>query len=216
MEFIALIIRNQISCPKSMKRFAVDFVILPPARVMDVAVSLNKRLCNTKIVLDKENCLPHISLLMGCLRLEELERAQSILKSVASRHKKMKLNVSGIRTVGTSAGDVIALDIEPNDELQTLHETVVDAFASLLSTDATAADVLGGSPADSTLEWINSYIQQSSFDNFWPHITLGYLKAGANSETIEPFSFTASRLAICHLGNYCTCRKILREGSLIE
>ncbi len=24
-----------------------------------------------------------------------------------------------------------------------------------------------------------------------------------------PIQFTASKLALCHLGNYCTCRKIL-------
>ena len=214
MEFIALKSEIKYLALKSMKRFAVDFVILPPAPVMDVAVALNKHLCNANIVLNKETCLPHISLLMGCLRLEELQRAQSILKTIAERHKKMNLNVSGIRTVATSVGDVVTLDIEPNDALQTLHETVVHAFSSLLSTDATAADVLGDLPAnESTLEWINGHIKQSSFDNFWPHITLGYL-AGANSETIEPFSFTVSRLAICHLGNYCTCREILTEASL--
>ncbi|HMG91461.1 MAG TPA: 2'-5' RNA ligase family protein [Chryseolinea sp.] len=198
-----------------MERFAVDFVILPPAPVTDVAISLNKRLCNADIVLDEENCFPHLSLLMGCLRLEDLARAQSILKTIGSQHKKMKLNIPGIRTVGATVGDVIALDIEPNNELQALHECVVNAFASLLSTDATGADVLGNSSAnDSALVWINSFIQQSSFDNFWPHITAGYLKAGVSSEAIEPFSFTASRLAICHLGNYCTCRKILSEASL--
>jgi hypothetical protein len=199
----------------SLKRFAADFVMLPPEPVMDVAISLNRRLCNTNIVLDNENSLPHISLLMGCLSFEEFGRAQTIFRSIASRHKKMKLNVMSIRTVGTSAGDVIALDIERNYELQALHETFIDGFDSLLSTDASEADVMGDTPAiPSTLEWINSYIQQSSFDNFWPHITLGYLKAGANPETIEPFSFTASRLAIAHLGNYCTCKRILNEASL--
>ena len=88
-----------------MKRLAVNFVMLPPAPVMDAAGALNARLCNSNIVLDKENYLPHISLLMGCLRLEELERAQLILTSVASLHKKMKLNVPGIRTVATSVGE---------------------------------------------------------------------------------------------------------------
>jgi 2'-5' RNA ligase len=198
-----------------MKRFAVDVVILPSDRVMDAAISLNKRLCSTNIVLDKKNCLPHVSLLMGCIRSQDLERAKSILKTIGSQLKNLELTVPVIRTVSTASREVIALDIKPNAELQALHESVVNAFSPLLAGEAVDADLLGGANVNqSTLKWINSFITQSSFDNFWPHITLGYAKTGANSEPMKPFSFTASRLAICHLGNYCTCREILIEVSL--
>ena len=182
---------------------------------MDVAISSNKRLCNSNIVLNKNDCLPHISLLMGCLSFDKLERAQSMLKVIGSQHNAMKLYIPGIRTVNTPAGDVITLDIAPNEDLQQLHESVVNAFSPLISTDATDDDVLEAQRASgSTLDWINNFITQSSFKNFWPHITIGYLKESGISEQIEPLSFTTSRLAICHLGNYCTCKVILKETSL--
>ena len=58
----------------------------------------------------------------------------------------------------------------------------------------------------STLLWIKNYRDKSSFDNFLPHITIGY---GEATDSGLPASFIASELAICHLGNHCTCRKVL-------
>ena len=197
-----------------MKRFAVDIVVLPPAPVVEMAISLNKRLCNSNIVFDEKNCFPHVSLLMGCIREEDLVRGKALLKTIVSQYKFMQLNIPGIRTVSTGVGDVIALDIEPSEELQSLHESLVNAFSPLLSNDTTVGDVFGSDVNDSTLGWINSFVKESSFKNFWPHITIGYLKAGTTAVTIEPLSFTASRIAICHLGNYCTCREVLNEASL--
>lgn len=45
-------------------------------------------------------------------------------------------------------------------------------------------------------------------EDFLPHITLG--KGTLDAKAGET-SFTASRLALCHLGNHCTCRKVLGE-----
>jgi hypothetical protein len=57
-----------------------------------------------------------------------------------------------------------------------------------------------------TLFWINGYFKNSSFENFKPHITTGF---GKIDSVVLPIYFNASKLAICHLGNFCTCRKIL-------
>ena len=198
-----------------MKRLAVDFVLLPPTPLMDEVISLNNRLCNSNIILDRDKCFPHISLLMGCLTHDALVNAKSVLRTIASQTKVMLLKIPGTRTVGTEFGNVLALDIEPDKVLQSLHESIVHTLGDSLSTDAVKADVFGSSANDSTLGWINSFAKESSFDNFWPHITVGYLKEGSGSENIEPRSFRASRLAICHLGNYCTCRGILEEAQLV-
>lgn len=199
-------------------RFAVDFVILPPEHVADTAISLNKQVCNKSyIALDKDQCLPHVSLLMGCLRLDQIRQAELILKAIASHHNVMSLRVPDIRTVNTSAGDIMTLNIEPHNGLQTLHESLVDAFTSLLAKNANDDDVFGDSPvAPSTLDWINNYISDSCVENFWPHITVGYVKENTVVGDIKPFTFAASRIAICHLGNYCTCKKVLTEIRLAE
>lgn len=199
-------------------RFAVDFAILPPEHVIDTAISLNKQVCNNSyIALDEDQCIPHVSLLMGCLRLDQIRQAELILKAIGSHHNVMTLSVPHIRTVSTPAGDIMTLNIEPHKELQTLHESLVDAFTSLLATDARQSDVFGDAPVDnSTLDWINNYIPDSCVGNFWPHITVGYLKKDTALDEIEPFTFAASRIAICHLGNYCTCKRVLTEIRLAE
>jgi hypothetical protein len=61
-------------------------------------------------------------------------------------------------------------------------------------------------PGESTLLWIKNYPQKSAFENFFPHITIGYGQLDDSPFTAE---FTASKLALCHLGNHCTCRKVL-------
>ncbi|MBL7184709.1 MAG: hypothetical protein ISS70_00155 [Phycisphaerae bacterium] len=51
-----------------MSRIAVDVVLLPSDEVAARAIEANRELlkqCPGKIVLDKDNCLPHISLAMG-------------------------------------------------------------------------------------------------------------------------------------------------------
>lgn len=199
-----------------MKRFAVDVVILPPDPVMDLALEWNQLLCNThptNIVLDKLHYLPHITMAMGCLPADQLEHANALLQSIASRHHVLELQVPHLKTVDTSSGDtIVTFDIDLSTELAALHESIVTAFSPLLSRDVTEADIYDPPPIEpSALDWINHYIPHYCFQHFWPHITLGFGEAPAN---FKAYSFKASRLAICHLGNHCTCRSILGEAFL--
>lgn len=199
-----------------MKRFAVDVVILPPDSIMDRAIEWNRMMRKTQrenIVLDKTLCLPHISLAMGCLREEQLKDANALLQSIALQHRELELHVPNIKTVKTASGDnVISFDIDLSPELARLHESIVNAFTPFLTQNATEADLYDLRPINpSSLDWINRFIPQYCFDHFWPHITLGF---GEPAIDFMPYSFQASRLAICHLGNHCTCRKILAEGLL--
>ena len=196
-----------------MKRFAINVVLLPPDPVMDLALEWNQVLCKSRsknIVLNKKDYLPHISMAMGCLSANQLEHANTILQSMATQHHALELRVPHIRTVETASGDsVITFDIDLSPELTGLHESIVTAFRPLLTQDVTEADINDLPPIDtSSLEWINHYIPHHCFQHFWPHITLGF---GAPPRNFKPCSFQASRLAICHLGNHCTCRKILGE-----
>ncbi len=61
--------------------------------------------------------------------------------------------------------------------------------------------------AASTLAWIRHYREKAAFAAFFPHITIGY---GQVQEPMTfPMPFVASQLAVCHLGNHCTCRNVL-------
>jgi len=181
---------------------------------MDLAVSWNKELAmqaHQTITLNKQDTLPHVSLLMGCLPSEWLPDAERILRELADQQRCFPLFVLGLRTLAGSH-PVVSLDIELSEPLKALQRRLIHALEPLLTRDAQDNDLYEAqavSPA--VLTWINSFVPDQCEDRFWPHITLGH---GHPRGIQPPFTFTASRIAICHLGDHCTCRHILAEASL--
>ncbi|MFZ0034945.1 MAG: 2'-5' RNA ligase family protein [Sedimentisphaerales bacterium] len=196
-----------------MSKKAVDVVLLPEEAMMEEAIEANAELVKKfgkKIVLNKENCLPHISLAMGCVDEEDIASVERILRSIAKEYSLGDLRVLGVRSSTNAAGEkVSAFEVEETKELQLLHETIMKRLAPYLSRDVTA-DMICGYGNDevegATLLWIKNYREKSSFEEFFPHITIGY---GELSNPSIAMKFTASRLVLCQLGNHCTCRKIL-------
>jgi 2'-5' RNA ligase len=199
-----------------MAEIAVDVVLLPSEEMADKAIAANKELQKQyadKIVLDKENCLPHISLAMGCIDGRDIADIETVLQTIAKQSSLGQLSVIGIHTSENSAGEKVSLfQIEKTEALQSLHEEVMRRLAPYFSYDVRADMVLSPPKAsESTLAWIKNYPENSSFDRFFPHITIGY---GEINELSFPIEFAASKLALCHLGNHCTCRKILASVEL--
>ena len=200
-----------------MSRIAVDVVLLPDEAMTDRAIEINAELVKkfgSKIVLNKEDCLPHISLAMGCLEETDIASVEKILEAIAKEAPPGNLKVFGIRTTGNSKGQaVFVLEVEKTSQLQYLHEKVMGKITPYLSSDVTEDMIYGDEEvAASTLLWIENYRQKASFENFFPHITIGY---GQIENQTLPVVFTASELALCHLGNHCTCKKILVSIKLI-
>ncbi len=215
-----------------MVEIAVDVVLLPSEEMADKAIAANKELlkqCPDKIVLDKENCLPHISLAMGCINERDIADIEKILQATAKQSSLGQLSVIGIHTGTNSAGEKVSvLQIEKTEALQLLHEEVMQRLSPYFSCDVTEDMVLSPpGTSESTLAWIKSYSEKSSFEKFFPHITIGYGEINdysfppqgvlrksawgrltAESLGLRTIKFTVSKLALCHLGNHCTCRKI--------
>lgn len=194
-----------------MSRIAVDVVLLPPDEIMDRAIQANAKLVERsgdKIVLNKESCLPHISLAMGCIDESDIPSIEQILHSIANTSPPGDLTVTGVRASTNTKGEKVSVfEIGKNRKLQALHEKVMEELAPYFSHDV-AADMIYGDEdvAETTLRWIRSYPEKASFANFFPHITIGYGQVDAPMSAV---AFRASKLALCHLGNHCTCRKVL-------
>jgi 2'-5' RNA ligase len=195
-----------------MSKKAVDVVLLPDEAMTEDAIEANAELVKKfgkKIALNKKNCLPHISLAMGCIDEEDIASVERILRSIAKECSLGDLIISGVRSTGNSAGEkVSAFEVEKTEELQLLHKTVMEKLAPYLSCDVTSDMVCAeGEVEESALLWIKNYREKSSFGKFFPHITIGY---GELSNFLSfPIKFAVSKLALCHLGERCTCRKIL-------
>lgn len=197
-----------------MSRKAVDVVLLPGDRVTNKAIELNAELVKRfgrKIVLDKKSCLPHISLAMGCIDERDIASVGIILQSIAKENSPGDLRIKGVRSSENSAGEkVSAFEVEKTEELQSLHEIVMEKLLPYFSYDATADMIYGDEEvAETTLQWIKNYREESSFEKFFPHITIGYGELDSFSYSAD---FAVSRLALCHLGNHCTCREILTSA----
>ncbi len=194
-----------------MGRKAVDAVLLPGEAMREKVLEANANLVEKfgrKIVLNKEDCLPHISLAMGCIDEGDIGAIESILAEIAKESLLGNLKVIGIRTTTNSRGEEVSVfEVEKTKELGGLHEKVMGRLAPYFSQDATEDMIYGEEEVgESTLLWIKNYREKSSFANFSPHITIGY---GAIEWQETSMEFTASKLALCHLGNHCTCRKVL-------
>jgi 2'-5' RNA ligase len=194
-----------------MEQIAVDIVLLPSGEFMDIAIEINRELLKRypdKIILDKETCLPHISLAMGCINKERIPDIERILCDIAKKHPLEKLNVIGFYTQVHSTGEKVTLaEIQKSKELQSLHEDVTISLAQYFSFDVTDDMLLSEEKvSQSSLLWIKNYPEKSSFERFSPHVTLGYGHLENHPVLRE---LTVSNLAMCHLGDHCTCRKIL-------
>ena len=198
-----------------MSRYAVDIVILPPEPVMDLAIKWNNQLSiahKQSIVLNKKDKFPHISLLMGCMSVPSLEKTVAILKEVTRSRAPMSLYISGLQFAGDSH-PVAALDIALSEELADFQRVLIDALRPHITQDANEGDLFDPPPISaSDLAWINRFIPEQCYERFWPHITLGH---GRSFEKQDPLTFRAIRIAVCHLGNHCTCREILTEAPLM-
>ena len=155
----------------------------------------------------------HISLAMGCIEQDDIAVINEVLESITEESTLGVLRVVGIETSTNSLGETVSvLEVEKTEQLQLLHEAVMNKLSPYLSYEVNKEMIYGsGDVAESTLKWINSYPKKSSFENFSPHITLGY---GRPDEFEGPVEFTAPTLALCYLGNHCTCRKILAAVEL--
>lgn len=199
-----------------MAQYAVDIVLLPSDEMMQRSVELNRKLVKInppKIELNMENCIPHISLSMGVLNESDLERFKREMDLLSRRHSPLLLKCVGIYAVEIPTGEKVAgIAIETSKELYDLHKDVMTVSNRYLKATAVPEMVYSPPPVEEiTLHFINTYATQSAYENFKPHITLGIGEL-ASQEFVE--EFTASTMALFHLGNYCTCRRRIYEVRL--
>lgn len=209
-----------------MKDLAVDFILIPPKEIINKVIALNHQLNrdynNSRIVLNQESYLPHISLLMGVLPKTNLPNIKRILEDIASSFSPIELTIKNLHLQDLPAKDrilkIVGLELEKSDTLQRLHEILFKKSIPSLSNDSVTGQMMyAHQEIDSEdtpwmFPYINNFRKNSSLSNFKSHITVG--DGLISKPDYLPLTFITSRLALCHLGNYCTCRDILVETQL--
>jgi hypothetical protein len=103
------------------------------------------------------------------------------------------------------------MSIERSPELVALHEQLLQAAEPFEVTTGDSSAFFGDDARDRDVRWVREFRQQSSLDRFTPHITLGH---ASEPPVIEPMAFVATSVAVCHLGRFCTCRRVIRAWDL--
>jgi len=199
-----------------MAKIVIDVVLLLPEEIMDLAIEKNKEILKNdqdKIILNKKSCLPHISLLMGVIDEEHLPAINEILEKIAEEFKPLELTITNINIFELPDGDKSSdLKLDLTEEIEKLQKEIYDKLKDYIRYDANSQmffnpDEMGLGDDD----WVNSFVNNQVGEKFTPHITTGI---GEPSPIEEKIKFTASKLALCHLGSYCTCRKVLLSYEL--
>ncbi len=189
---------------------ALDVAILPPADVRDRALRLSAALpvaASKGLRLDDDH-LPHLTLTQQFVRTDVLPRTFERLDAVLRAQPVLTLQVRG---AGKTPGNTVWMAIERTKALASLHERLMDALKEFEQIGGGPAAFADGDARAADVAWVAGYRLKSSVLSYTPHMTLGHTSAPPR---IEPFAFEATTVAACHLGRFCTCRRVLRQWEL--
>lgn len=188
---------------------ALDIALLPPDRISRRAVDLSATLPDNESLGLRlgGDVMPHVTLTQQFVRAEDLDAALDRAGAVLAGSGALPLTVTG---PGRSQRSVwMSIDLTP--PLIELHRCLMDALRSFERPDGTEAAFLDGDARPGDVAWVAGFRRNSSHAAFTPHITLGHAALLPN---VEPLTFEATTVAACHLGRFCTCRRVLRQWQL--
>lgn len=191
------------------KLLALDVAILPPPDVLERAIRLSAALPageSQPLRLDAEH-MPHITLTQQFVRMDELDAMLERVDEALRGQPPLTVNVTG----GGKGASSVWIAVERTEAIAGLHERLMETLrgferpgggpAAFFEEDARVGDVV----------WVTGYRLKSSLISYTPHITLGH---AAEPPPIDPFTFEATTVAACHLGRFCSCRRVLRSWEL--
>ena len=115
-------------------------------------------------------------------------------------------------TGGATRGSSVWMAIARTDDIAGLHERLMEALRGLERPAGTAHAFFEGDARVGDVAWVTGYRLKSSLGAYTPHVTLGH---GTVPPVVEPFTFEATTIGACHLGRFCSCRRVLRSWDLV-
>jgi len=189
---------------------ALDIAIVPPSDVRTRAVQASAALPSADcqgLRLDDDH-LPHITLTQQFVRADDLERILDRIDEVLRGQPPLTIRITGGEK---TLGGTVWMGVERTPALASLHERLMEALREFERVGGSVDAFAGGDARVADLAWVAGYRVKSSLSAYTPHITLGH---ASEPPPIEPFTFEATTIAACHLGRFCTCRRILRSWEL--
>lgn len=208
---------------KFMNTIAIDIALIPNDDSIDRLLQINKALQeqhgSVTHPLHPQTCLPHMTLNMCGIDERELPNVHQYLQaafaSMPKLHCTMRLRAKQFANTTDLISQFVLLDDDKATEDYTykLHEIALNSTAGK---EQTAIELSAYVPSNDltllpTSMWTKSFREKSSQQNYWAHVTMNL---GELPEETK-IDLTFNKIALCQLGNYCTCRKVLYEYPLV-
>ena len=191
------------------KLLALDVAILSPPDVQQRAITLSATLPGEEsegLRLDAEH-LPHITLTQQFVRIDELDAILERVDETLRGQARLTIHVTG----GGQGARSVWIAVERTDALIQLHERLMETLRGFERPGGGPAAFVEGDARVGDVVWVTGYRLKSSLSAYTPHITLGH---ASEPPPIDPFTFEATTVAACHLGRFCSCRRVLRSWEL--
>lgn len=199
-----------------MSKLAIDVAILPSEEIMDICIDLNKKDSAAFSHLNKTDNFPHLTLAMGIMDKNDFEKVAKIIQKEFKKFFPLNLEINKLNFEITPENKKsMHFATDASKKLVDLHQEIMNNLSPILSYKVESGMFFkktGEKINEISKFWVGNYAKKySGLNNYYPHISLKCRNAEYNN---LPIKFVASKLAICQLGNYCTCRKILKEFKL--
>jgi 2'-5' RNA ligase len=198
-----------------MSKLALNIAILPPDYICEAAQAVSRLLWENSqegFVLD-ESHLPHITIMQLFVNVKKLESVVRVAQKSWASRLPIEARILGVNSFRSCLGMRFAewtLDLSPG--IRALHAGLRVDLGKVRAPAGNAMGFFGnldGQLADSHIRYVEQFSRIAGGRAFRPHITLG---AGATSMEPPVADFRVDRLAVCQLGEYWTCRRLIYEA----
>ena len=165
-----------------------------------------------------------MSTLHRYVKTADLDNVYEVVGTVLAQEKPASWKLKAFRYQYAMVKDVgiVAIVVEPTEELVRYQKKLIDAVAPFTVKTGTAA-AFATTKKDPdinqwTLDYVANFVPNASGKKFEPHVTVGlgaedYLKKMCE-EKFDAFTFSPAAVAVYHLGNFGTARIKLKSWEL--
>lgn len=199
---------------------AIDILLDPDTTMLNYSAVYNKRLkqnYSEGFELD-ESHRPHITLIQAFVKKSNLTSIENVLRQLIkeSSLSNLELTANGLYYIPFEDKGLAGITVEKQN-LMPFHNKVIDLMKPYSEQNGKGTAFVpnpDGRPImDATVNYVNSFVPNSSGEKFNPHVTIGTgykdFVDGLLSEPFEKFTFKVKSVSIYQLGELGTAQKKL-------